>query len=382
METNNIDFPEWILEVQKTHGSVILNWLRSESLLDHRWKVRSKDHLLFIPLSSSPSIIPPLISEKNVRIYSAEEFRNFFSPIHFHSNPTTGGLLLRDAVKSFVPADLLPLVPRSFDAIGDIAILELNRNEQTLLEPFIIQIAQTLLDSHHEFRAVFGKAGDVDGVFRVRSLRHLAGDPTPITIHRENNCAFRVNIQETFFTPRLVFERKRLAEYPQIWPQDSIIWDMFCGVGPYTIQIAKKSPSSPIIATDINEIAIKLLHENLQLNKIPSKIDCYVQDLGSVQNNPHFHQYFGKVGRFLMNLPERNLEFLPQIPPFIHPKGALLHIYQFNAKYRPIDEAIERFTASVTSQMFKIRQILSGRIVKPFSPSKDTTVLDILIDPI
>ncbi len=47
-----------------------------------------------------------------------------------------------------MPAELLELIPRSYDIIGSIAILELNRDIQQTLEPFIPLIGSTLLEHH------------------------------------------------------------------------------------------------------------------------------------------------------------------------------------------------------------------------------------------
>jgi tRNA G37 N-methylase Trm5 len=86
-----------------------------------------------------------------------------------------------------------------------------------------------------------------------------------------------------------------------------------------------------------------------------------------------------QVSRIIMNLPEKNLEFLPILRDFIHEKGTLLHIYQFNEKKNPLEDARKKLTHKLEESELEIVKILSSRIVKPYSPALDTTVIDVFI---
>ncbi|WP_461864298.1 class I SAM-dependent methyltransferase family protein, partial [Thermococcus sp.] len=65
-----------------------------------------------------------------------------------------------------VPAELRPLLPSSFDIIGDIAIIELPEE----LVPHGRAIGEAILKVHRHIKAVFAKGSAVSGEYRVREL--------------------------------------------------------------------------------------------------------------------------------------------------------------------------------------------------------------------
>ena len=80
-----------------------------------------------------------------------------------------------------------------------------------------------------------------------------------------------------------------------------------------------------------------------------------------------------------MNLPEKSIQFLKYLPPFIQKGGSLLHIYQFNNKISPIQEAKEIFEKELCNSKIKLKDYRFSKIVKPFSPNIVMTVLDVII---
>ena len=115
------------------------------------------------------------------------------------------------------------------------------------------------------------KAGDVGGNIQpVLFSWRIAGDENPITIHKENDCSFELDITSAFFTPRLVFERKRVAHLETEYISQGKTWDVFCGVV-FFIEIAKTHPEGEYIGTDINPDAITHAQWNLQRNKVTSR---------------------------------------------------------------------------------------------------------------
>ena len=74
----------------------------------------------------------------------------------------------------------------------------------------------------------------------------------------------KLDVKNVYFSPRLATERKRVQELTNDGEE---ILDMFAGIGPFPIVIAKEKNVN-ITAVDINEHAIKYLNENIKLNKL------------------------------------------------------------------------------------------------------------------
>ncbi|MCK5344074.1 MAG: methyltransferase domain-containing protein [Candidatus Heimdallarchaeota archaeon] len=369
---------EWLLKIPARFGNAVVGLLREENQLHPKYKILKEGHNLLIPLLNRPLDLPHFEEHYGALLITPADIVTG-TPLKEKSGPMN----LLEFLKTKVPPDIFPLIPRSFDVLGSIAILELNREEQNTLQPYKDLIAQSILNIQPNIKSVFEKAGDVSGTYRTRKLQLLAGVPTTQTVYKENECRFYLDVEKTFFTPRLVFERNRIAHYNSAqFDSRGVIWDMFCGVGPFFMQIAKVNPGVQIFATDINPHAIELARKNIQLNKITSNIECIQADIRSfhAENADYPHEKFHKrVSRIIMNLPEQSLDFLQYLPRFLHPEGTLIHIYQFNEKPNAIPDAIEKLTTKLALSNLTLVKILSSRIVKPYSPALDTTVLDVII---
>ena len=217
-----------------------------------------------------------------------------------------------DALKGEIKKEFLDLIPKSYDIIGDIAIIEIDDVESLNEKEFVIlknKIAKTLTIVNKNVKSVYEKKSEIKSSYRLRELLHLYGEKKTTTIHRENNCVFKVDLSNAFFTPRLVFERKRIAS--SNIKQKEIIVDLFAGVGPYSIQIAKNHDVT-IHSFDVNPHAYEQLKENIKLNKIrgeiiPHNIDVEnlltpTNELGALLKH--------KIDRIIMNLPEKSIDFI------------------------------------------------------------------------
>ncbi len=366
---------EWFLKIPAQFGNEVVNLLREEKILHPKFKILKEGPNLVIPLGHRPVDLPHLEKQYKALLISSADLTTD-SPFKEKNTPMN----LLEVLSSNVPPSILPLIPKSFDVLGSIAIVELNREEQSELQPYKALIAQSILDVHPNITSVFEKAGDISGAFRTRKLHLLAGVATTHTLYKENACKFHVDVEHTFFTPRLVFERNRIAHYHHPdFTSNGVLWDMFCGVGPFFIQIAQVTQSIQILATDINPHAIELAQKNIQLNKISSTITCIQADIRTFHLESPSEKFHNQISRIIMNLPEQSLDFLKYLPCFLHPQGTLLHIYQFNEKSNAISDAIEKLTEKLSLSNLKLVKILSSRIVKPYSPALDTTVLDVII---
>jgi len=384
--TNLTENSVYLLELPRQSTNPFVKWLQKQNLISHMYHIFTLNEMVYIPIIQMEIEFPSELSSIKYQILDypsgiqnqtlRQQISEALHPLDLSDKHIPS---LKKALEGKIPAEYLDLIPQSYDIIGQIAILELNRNEQTVLQPYVKIIGEAMLKKTPSITSVFEKAGDVNGIFRTRELRCIAGKDNSITLHKENNCVFELDVGKTFFTPRLVFERKRVADIQSAFTCTGVTWDVFCGVGPFIIQIAKNNPTGSFLGTDINPSAIEFARKNIIKNKIQSKISVLQQDITQIAQNTFFTPYYHQISRIIMNLPEKNLEFLEYLPNFIHPNGALLHIYQFNEKKDALVEAETKLKNALQKAKLKLVHVENKRIVKPFSPALDTTVIDAII---
>ena len=203
---------------------------------------------------------------------------------------------------------------RSFDVIGQIAVASFNRKVK---RKEAIEFAKRVILKNKHIKSVFMKVGKIEGEERKAKLRFLYGENRSVTRHVENGCVFEVDIRKVFFTPRLSSERKRVRD--QVKKGEDVL-DMFCGVGPFSVPIAKVAGS--VYAIDINADAIRLLKKNLSLNHIEN-VTAMRMDARRAPEEIKL-----KFDRIIMNLPAKAIEFLPYALRMCKSK-CVIHLYSF-----------------------------------------------------
>ena len=163
------------------------------------------------------------------------------------------------------------------------------------------KIADALLRTQPNIKTVLKPLTPVIGEFRVREFEVVAGEPRTETIHREYGCRYKVDLARAYFTPRLSTERSRILSW--IKEGDTVV-DMFAGVGPYSILLAKSKKPSKVIAIDKNPDAVHYLKENITLNSAKN-IEAIEGDA-----REEAKKFAGTADHVIMNLPHNAHEFL------------------------------------------------------------------------
>jgi len=202
---------------------------------------------------------------------------------------------------------------RGFDIIGDIAIVKFDGR---LPKKEKLKAVREILERNRNIKTVFEKIGATRGEERVPKLRKLLGGKS-ITLHRENGCSFYVDVKKVYFSPRMGSERLRIIE--KVKKSEKVL-DMFCGVGPFAVPIAKKA--SKVTAIDINKNAINLLKKNIKLNKL-SNIEYYCGDSSKIVK-----KLKDKFDRVIMNFPLYSYKFLGEAVKKCS-ESSVIHLYSF-----------------------------------------------------
>ena len=137
---------------------------------------------------------------------------------------------------SGIPPQNWVQICNSYDIVGDIAIIRLTEESRK----YSNKIGTAIMTANKHVRTVLAQTSAVSGEFRLRKLRHIAGEKRTQTTHKESKCLFNVDVAKCYFSPRLSHERKRIAD--QVAEGETVV-NMFAGVGCFSILIAKTPKS-------------------------------------------------------------------------------------------------------------------------------------------
>jgi tRNA (guanine37-N1)-methyltransferase len=275
-------------------------------------------------------------------------------------------ILLADKLE---PSEL-KLIYKSYDIIGDVAII---RVPEPLKERSKI-IAEAVMQTHKRIKAVWQQADPVSGDFRLRGLEFVMGKRKTETVHREHGCIFRVDLEKCYFSPRLSYERMRIARQVQL---GEVVFNMFAGVGCYSIVIAKHSKPEKIFSIDINPVAIQYMQENIKLNKVEEKVIPVQEDAKKVIEE----KLQNTADRVLMPLPEKAYEYLDYALLALKPTGGWIHYYDFEHAKKG-ETPVEKIEAKVSEklQMLGVSfEVAFGRVVRKTGPNWYQVVLDLQV---
>lgn len=306
------------LKIKKAAGQKAIKFLREKKWLSTEHKMGKTQLYLIIPLAKSAN-------EKAIK----KQLNGKIEEKNLSKLKKRGGSL-KDLLVKVIPKKHIEKVGRSFDVVGDIAILDIPK-ELTKLEH---SIAWTLLRSNKAIKTVSKRASITSGTYRIRKIKTLVGKKTSETTHIENGVKLKLDINKVYFSPRWARERLRIAK--QVKPNEKVLV-MFAGVGPFSLAINKFQPKvKQIVSVEINKDACEYLKENIRLNcgiysgkrkpAIALMEEHHKLICGDVKKE--LPKLKTKFDRTVMPLPKLAIEFLPLAIKQTK-KGGIIHLYRF-----------------------------------------------------
>lgn len=330
--------------VPSQEGEAVRKKLSDLGLLDQDLHIKHEAKLLLIPIKerSAPGELDGKYEVKEEDFESrGARFRSY-----------------KDAVEG-VPKELLPMLPTSFDVVGDVALIKLPEE----LIRFGKKIGEAMLKATPSVRIVAQDKG-VQGLERIRDLEVLAGQGGLVTIHREQGLRFEVDVSRCYFSPRLSTERTRVATLVR---DGERVLDMFAGVGPFSIQIAKTRKVEKVIAVDINPAAIEYLKKNIVLNKV-EKVEAVCADA------KEYIKTVDPVDRIIMNLPHTGFEYLGDAIQACA-EEATVHFYEITDEVETRAKDIE----ALAILLGRSAKVVGTREVRTYSPTESQWAFDIKV---
>ena len=279
------------LKVPIEKGETIRRNLLDRNILRKDLKIKKQGKYLLLPIKT--------MDEK----FSFPIVREVFE---FHKQKITSYKDLLDIPKNKLPT--------SYDIIGDIILIKLPPELMEYKE----RIGDALLKTHSHVKTICN-IKPVSGELRIRDVEIIAGKNNTRTIHKEYGALFHVDVAKTFYSPRLATERKRVAS---LVGRGEIVLDMFTGVAPFPVLIAKYGHPKKIYAIDKNRDAIFFAKKNIKINGVDDIVEVIhgdAKDIIEILDNI-------KVDRVVMNLPFSAYKFFSYALQAIKPK-AVIHYY-------------------------------------------------------
>jgi tRNA (guanine37-N1)-methyltransferase len=330
------------IKVSKKKGEPVRRILLQLEILDNSVKIGYDEAFLYLPLIRGTD-------PDELKVFSEE-----FELIEFD-------FALQE--KKPVPEDLLGFSP-AYEVIGDIALLE----DLDLDKQKASKIADALLRTQPNIKTVLMPLTPVIGEFRVREFEVIAGEPRTETIHKEYGCRYKVDLAKAYFTPRLSTERSRVLSWVK---EGDIVVDMFAGVGPYSILIAKSKKPAKVLAIDKNPDAVHYLKENISLNSVKN-IEAIEGD-----SREEAKKFADTANHVIMNLPHNAFEFLDSAVLLLK-SGGIIHYYGMTHEDDLFESSIKLIREAAEKAGRKI-EVLEKRVVRSYAPHQYNICIDVRI---
>jgi tRNA (guanine37-N1)-methyltransferase len=174
---------------------------------------------------------------------------------------------------------------------------------------------------------------------------------------------------KAYFSPRLSHEHQRVAEL--VGKGESVV-DLFAGVGPFAVPIAKSCKTAQVYAIDINAEAIDLLQQNARLNKVEGRVHAFVGDARRIVDE----KLAGTADRVIMNLPETADAFIDVACKAVKSEGGIVHFYGFVRMPNTLEDFRRLFAEGVTRAGRKVVRFEVVKTVRETAPYEWQAVLD------
>jgi len=245
---------------------------------------------------------------------------------------------------------------RAFSVLGNIAIVNFSDDYPVTKKK---KFANDILKQNSNIKTVLEKSGRFKGRLRKMQTKHLAGEKSKEVLYKENDCSFRFNIDNTYFSPRLSNERKEIEG--KIKKGDKVLV-MFAGVAPFSIVIAKSSKADKVYSNEINRTANKYAELNIQLNKLKDKVELISGDIKRVSKNIK-----KKFDVIVMPRPQLKDSFLEDAFKLTK-KGTRIYYYDF-CRIEDCDKIVDKIKEEAKKAKKKIK-ILNKKKAGEIAPYK------------
>lgn len=276
--------------------------------------------------------------------------------------------MLKELLQERLDRTELEKLSSSFDIIGTIAIIKIPESLASKRK----LIADALIEEIRPVKSVFCQVSAIEGDYRLRKLELISGENSPITVYKEHGCTFKVDVINTYFSPRLSTERLRIAKLTE---PNEVIVNMFGGVGTFSIIISRYNKSAKVYSIDSNPIAIDMCRQNIEINKLRGNV---FPVLGDAEQEIH-KGLKGIAKRVLMPLPEKAKNFVDAAVSSLENGSGMIHYFCHvgaDNKKAAVQNGIMDTSESFSKFDHTIRNV---RVVREVGPRFYQIVSDVMV---
>lgn len=276
--------------------------------------------------------------------------------------------MLKELLQERLDRTELEKLSSSFDIIGTIAIIKIPESLASKRK----LIADALIEEIRPVKSVFCQVSAIEGDYRLRKLELISGENSPITVYKEHGCTFKVDVINTYFSPRLSTERLRIAKLTE---PNEVIVNMFGGVGTFSIIISRYNKSAKVYSIDSNPIAIDMCRQNIEINKLRGNV---FPVLGDAEQEIH-KGLKGIAKRVLMPLPEKAKDFVDAAISSLENGTGMIHYFCHvgaDNKKAAVQNGIIDTSESFSKFDHTIRNV---RVVREVGPRFYQIVSDVMV---
>ena len=329
--------------VPADRAAELIPYLKEQGCVDLSARITSADGAKLVPiLPGKESIIRSLgLSITSGPAYS-EESRPPMERIRERLEPVLGAKTA--------------LLPDKWEIAGDVVTVK--------MDPALFEFGELIGRTYAEVlsaRSVLADVSGVSGEFREPDMTLLYG-PSGESVKLENGIRYCFDVTKVMFASGNLAERKRMK---CLDCTGETVVDMFCGIGYFTLPLAKYSGARRVFACEKNPQSYRFLLKNLALNEINNVIPL----LGDNRDIP------GKAfaDRILMGYVQTTSVFVPKALEMAKP-GCMIHYHDtfpVGKEEEMIRDIFDRYCSEYT-----IERIIE---VKSFAPGVSHYVADIRV---
>lgn len=251
------------------------------------------------------------------------------------------------------------------DLIGDICVLdvqiETEQRKQEMIEAIFTHY-------HDRIKVIANKSGKISGDYRIQPLEIIFGEDRLSTVHKEFDCTYNLDLSKVFFSSRLAYERKRIADL--VCSNENVLV-CFAGVGPFAIMISKHSKAKEIVGIELNSDAHSYFEENIELNKCKN-VEAILGDVREVLVDPRWSD---RADRVIMPHPFNDTKFLDVVLNACK-KDGMIHYYDFGHR-NDVFEMTEKYLQDSAKKNGCKIEIQNKKIVRPCAAGIVHVVFDL-----
>jgi len=157
----------------------------------------------------------------------------------------------------------------------------------------------------------------------------------------------------------------------QVTGRNERVLDMFAGVGPFSLLIARQADAEAVVAVDKNPDAVKYLKRNIALNRI-SNVEPHLGDAAELVERLACDR--GRFQRIIMNFPSGPDPFFGAALRVLDESG-IIHFYRVTGHTET--EQVKTFLTTAASSCNRVIDSINVREVRTYSTTSSHYAFDV-----